>query len=191
VNRAAWLVAATLALGGCVAAPRAPDGTAAPDPAALHQWTAAGRMAVAAGEEGGNGSFTWQQDEATTRLDLRGPLGAGGVRLVMAPESLSLTDGSGRVLDSAAARAELQARLGTDLPWGQLRYWMLGLAAPGEAAAVQESGAAPWRVSEQSDWRLAYDSFVTVRGVSLPQRFSAQRGAVRLRVVVDSWSTGQ
>lgn len=191
MNRAAWLVAATLALGGCVAVPRAPDGAAAPDPAALRQWSAAGRMAIAAGEEGGNGSFSWQQDEATTRLDLRGPLGSGGVRLVMAPESLSLTDGSGRVLDSAAARAELQARLGTDLPWGELRYWMLGLAAPGETAVVQESATAPWRVIEQSEWRVAYDSFVTVRGVNLPQRFSAQRGAVRLRVVVDSWSTGQ
>ena len=93
-------------------------------------------------------------------------------------------------LDAEAAQAGLQARLGADLPWGHLRYWMLGLAAPGDAA-VQESGAAPWRVIEQAGWRLAYESFAAVQGVNLPKRFSAERGTVKVRVIVDRWSPGQ
>ena len=188
--RRAWAVVAALSLAGCAAVPRAPVGGAAPDPAALRQWSASGRMAIASGNDGGSGAFDWSQAEATTRLDLRGPLGAGAVRLLVTPESLLLEDGAGRQLDAAAARAELQARLGADLPWAYLRYWMLGLAAPGEPASVQEAGAAPWRVIEQSGWRLAYDSFGEVRGLSLPKRFSAERGAVRVRVIVDVWSPG-
>lgn len=184
----AWAVTlAVLALAGCATAPRAPQGELA-DPSALRDWTATGRMAIAAGEDGGNGSFSWTQRDATTRLELRGPLGAGGVQLMVGPGSMSLTDAGGRQLDAEAARAELTTRLGADLPWQYLRYWMLGLAAPGEAATVEAGSAAPWRVIEQSGWRLTYDSFVRVHGVELPQRFSAQRGTLRVRVFVDDWA---
>jgi outer membrane lipoprotein LolB len=147
-------------------------------------------MAVAAGDDGGSGSFDWAQDGATSRLDLRGPLGVGAVRLLVAPGTLSLADGSGQVLDAELARADLQARLGADLPWDQLRYWLLGVPAPGGGATVIEQDAAPWRVIEQSGWRLAYESFAVVQGLSLPRRLSAESGAVRVRVIVDTWRPG-
>ena len=38
----------------------------------------------------------------------------------------------GRKLESDAAWNELEARLGAPVPAGNLRFWMLGLAAPGE-----------------------------------------------------------
>ena len=89
----------------------------------LNRWTASGRMAVAAGNDGGSGSFDWIQDGEISRLDLRGPLGVGAVRLRVAPGTLSLADGSGQVLDANLARANQQARLGANLPWDHLRYW--------------------------------------------------------------------
>ena len=191
MTRLAWPALVALALAGCATPPRAPEAGAAPDPAVLRQWTASGRMAIAASNDGGSGAFDWAQDDATTRLDLRGPLGAGAVRLVVTPDSLSLADGSGEVLNAEAALGRLQARLGADLPWAQLRYWMLGLAAPDGVASVREYGASPWRVIEQAGWRLAYESFAEVQGVNLPKRFSAERGTVRVRVIVDRWSPGQ
>lgn len=147
-------------------------------------------MAIAAGTDGGSGSFDWVQDGATSRLDLRGPLGAGAVRLVVTPGTLSLADGSGRVLDADAARADLQARLGAELPWDHLRFWLLGVPAPGVEATVLDQDAAPWRLIEQAGWRLAYDSFDVVGGLNLPKRLTAERGAVRVRVLVDTWLPG-
>lgn len=190
MSRLAWAAIVALALAGCAAPPRAPEGAVRPDPAVLDQWTASGRMAVAAGNEGGSGSFAWMQDGTTSRLDLRGPLGAGAVRLVVTPETISLADGSGRSLDAGAARADLRARLGADLPWDHLRYWLLGVPAPDVEAAVIDRDAAPWRVIEQAGWRLAYDSFDQVAGLSLPRRLTAESGAVRVRVFVDAWHPG-
>lgn len=187
MTRWAWPAVAALALAGCATTPRAPQAGVTPDAEQLQQWTATGRMAIAAADQGGSGSFAWRQDGAISELDLRGPLGAGGARLVVTPDTVTFADGSGRSLDSEAARTELRARLGADLPWAQLRYWMLGLPAPGEDAAVQDAAAAPWRVIEQSGWRLAYDAFVTVQGLSLPQRFTAERAPVRVKVIVDGW----
>lgn len=43
---------------------------------------------------------------------------------------------------------------------------------------------------EQAGWRLAYDSFDSVQGINLPKRFSAERGGVRVKVIVDAWSPG-
>ena len=190
MSRLAWAAVVALALAGCAAPPRAPEGVTRPDPAVLNQWSAAGRMAIAAGNDGGSGSFDWAQDGTTSRLDLRGPLGAGAVRLVVTPGTLSLADGSGRVLDADVARADLQARLGADLPWGHLRYWLLGVPAPDVEATVLDQDAAPWRVIEQAGWRLAYDSFDVVAGLNLPKRLTAERGAVRVRVIVDAWRPG-
>jgi outer membrane lipoprotein LolB len=190
VSRLAWAAAVALALSGCAAPPRAPEGVTRPDSAVLNQWSASGRLAIAAGNDGGSGSFDWVQDGTTSRLDLRGPLGAGAVRLVVTPGTLSLADGSGRVLDADAARADLQARLGAELPWDHLRFWLLGVPAPGVEATVLDQDAAPWRLIEQAGWRLAYDSFDVVGGLNLPKRLTAERGAVRVRVIVDTWSPG-
>ena len=190
MSRLAWAAAVALALSGCAAPPRAPEGVTRPDPAVLSQWSASGRMAIAAGTDGGSGSFDWVQDGTTSRLDLRGPLGAGAVRLVVTPGTLSLADGSGRVLDADAARADLQARLGAELPWDHLRFWLLGVPDPGVEATVLDQDAAPWRRIEQAGWRLAYDSFDVVGGLNLPKRLTAERGAVRVRVIVDTWSPG-
>ena len=191
MSRLCWAAVVALALAGCAAPPRAPEGVTRPDAAVLDQWSASGRMAIAAGTDGGSGSFDWVQDGTTSRLDLRGPLGAGAVRLVVTPGTLSLADGSGRVLDADVARADLQARLGADLPWDHLRYWLLGVPAPGVEATVLDQDAAPWRFIEQAGWRLAYDSFDVVGGLNLPKRLTAERGAVRVRVVVDTWLPGK
>ena len=188
MRRAALALAAAAVLAGCATPPVAPPTGATADPSRLEQWTAAGRLALATGGEGGSGAFTWQQQSATTRLDLRGPFGAGALQVVVTPDSLSVADGAGRALDAEAARAELRARLGADLPWGSLRYWMLGVPAPDAPAEVTEAPAAPLRLIEQSGWSIGYDAFTPVGGLSLPRRLTATSGAVRVRVLVDQWT---
>lgn len=156
----------------------------------MQQWTASGRLAVAGAGEGGSGAFVWRQDGATSRLDVRGPLGVGALQIVATPESLSMTDGSGRAVPAAAARAELTRRLGADLPWPSLGYWMLGLPAPGAPATVSDAETVPWRVIEQEGWHVGYDAYTRASGYALPQRLTATRGDVRVKLVIDRWTLG-
>lgn len=181
-----WLLAALLA--GCAAAPLAPPPPAPGSVAQFAAWTAAGRLAMAAGDEGGSGSFTWRQDGATTTLSIRGPLGAGAIEILTDGQSLRVTDGAGRSVDTTQAEEVLRSRLGADLPWTHMRYWMLGVPAPGETYAVVDSRAAPVRVIDQAGWNVGYESFRPVAGTTLPARFSAARGPVRLKVIVDDWT---
>lgn len=176
------------ALAGCATRPSAPPRLLPPDPATMLRWTASGRLALSTGEQGGSGSFVWSQDGRISRLDLRGPLGAGAMQVVSSPDGLSLTDGSGRQVDTDAARGALRARLGADLPWDSLSYWILGVPAPGSAATVIDAEAEPLRVIEQAGWRIDYDAYTTATGAALPRRFTAVREGVRVKVIVDSWT---
>jgi outer membrane lipoprotein LolB len=188
VKRVAAAILWILLLGGCAPTLRAPEPGARPDAAILQHWTASGRLALAADGEGGSGSFVWNQRAGVTELDIRGPLGAGALRIIATDEDLSVADGAGRTLDSDAARAHLQSRLGADVPWGRLRYWMLGVPSPDAPSLVSEAGTSPWRVIEQSGWRIGYEAFVATADGSLPQRFTASRETIRVKVIVDTWA---
>ncbi|RPI13525.1 MAG: outer membrane lipoprotein LolB [Lysobacterales bacterium] len=182
---------AGMLLAGCAVQPPPAEGPGPrPDATLMQQWAASGRLAIAGAGEGGSGAFVWQQDGATSRLDVRGPLGVGALQIVATPESLSMTDGSGREVPAAAARAELTQRLGADLPWSSLGYWMLGLPAPGAPATVSDAQTVPWRVIEQEGWRVGYDAYTSASGYALPRRLTATRGDVRVKLVIDRWTLG-
>lgn len=175
-------------LAGCAVSPPAPVVTGAPvDIERVTGWSAAGRMAIAVADEGGSGSFTWVQDGNRTDLQVRGPLGAGALRVVAEGASLSVTDGEGTNVDAEAARAQLRSRIGTDLPLAEMRYWLLGLPAPSIPAQVTE-GQAGSRTVAQAGWTITYDRFVEAQGWSVPARLTATSGAVRVKVIVERWS---
>ena len=184
--RLVTLALAALALAGCAAAPtRAPD--TLPDPGMLSSWAASGRIALALGEEGGSGSFSWVQGGESATLTIRGPLGAGGLRIESNGRDLRVIQSDGRVLESAAARTLLNQRFGQDFPLGSLRYWMLGVPAPGTDASVSTHDDAPVRIIEQSGWRVGYDEFQAVQGLWLPARLTASAVGARLKLVVSEW----
>ena len=187
MKSAAVAVLGILLLAGCAPTLRGPESGVRPDAAVPQHWKASGRLALAADGQGGSGSFVWNQREGVTELAIRGPLGAGALQIVATDAALSVTDGSGRAVDPDAAQAYLQSQLGADVPWRRLRYWMLGVPSPDAPSVVSEASTSPWRVIEQSGWRIGYEAFVATADGSLPQRFTATREAVRVRVIIDRW----
>ena len=73
----------------------------------------------------------------------------------------------------------------------KLRYWMLGIPAPGEhqwREARSGVGADSERaVLEQDGWRIEY-RYADSLSNRLPQRIHATSGDARVRIVIDSWS---
>jgi outer membrane lipoprotein LolB len=185
-----WVLAAAAMLAGCATTrTTGPAGSRAPDPQQFTQWTARGRIALAAQGEGGSGSFVWQQRSERTELALRGPLGAGGLQLTLDGAVLELADPGGNPLDGDAARMELERRLGARLPLAEMRYWLLGVPAPGAVAdgPVQPAtGSVPGFV--QAGWVVSYDALGAQGAWTLPARLTATSGSTRVRIVIDDWT---
>lgn len=192
------LAACAIALlaAGCATLPEAGDAGDWPERRqalqALERWQLDGRVAVAAGSDGFSGSLRWRQSGERSEIELRGPLGSGTIAIRVDGNELSVADERGQTLDGAEARDYILRSIGGDvpLPITEMRYWLVGVPAPG--AAYQESIGADQRLArlEQQDWRVAYSTYRGVGGVVLPSRVEMTTEGLRLRLVVADWRLG-
>lgn len=189
------LLAAALLLSGCPAVPvKMPEvepwDIRRAQLQARERFELSARVAVAAGNDGFNARLRWEQDGQRSNVALDGPLGVGGVRVAAEGASLSITTSRGEQLDADAARAELIARLGFEPPLGSLRYWVLGVPDPAQPATEEVLDPQQRLVSLQQDgWRIEYGGYKAVGGEWLPEKITFRRDEVRVRMIVDRWSS--
>jgi outer membrane lipoprotein LolB len=192
---AATVVALMLVAGCRTLPPGAPVGPGADAPwseqrAALEKldrYALNGRVAVAANGQGFSASLRYQQRMSHSNLALDGPLGIGGLRVEIAGEDIEIATSRGEKLDGQEARDELERRLGFQLPLHELRWWLLGIPAPGEASVNQDGGSGEIRDFSQSGWRVSINSRAPGLGFSMPQRLTAEREGARLKLFVQGW----
>jgi outer membrane lipoprotein LolB len=146
-------------------------------------WQVDGRAAVAVGTQGWQASLDWRQRGAATEVHLAGPFGVGALVLKRTPEGLSLNDAP----PSDAVLAQLQDRLGFELPLDNLRYWLLGVPDPGSPFDLARNDQDRARQLTQAGWTLDYDRYLPVNGDLLPAHLVLSREGVRVRIVVDHW----
>ena len=185
-------VVLALALVACQTVPVAPAPALAwsvrrPALQTLGRFGLNGRVAVAVGNQGFNAGLRWTQSAAVTRLALTGPLGAGGVEVTADGADLSVVTSRGKHLDTAAARAELQDKLGFEPPLTSLRYWVLGVPDPTTPASVQLDSQQRLAQLTQDGWQIDYTSYMPVGAEWLPRLMTLRREGVRVRMVVDGW----
>ena len=185
-------------LAGCQTVPRVSvvqgPGADAPWPeqraalAKVDSYNLAGRVAVAANGQGFTASLRYAQLPHQSDLALDGPLGIGGLRVKLEGDALSIATSRGEALDGAAAREELERRLGFALPLNELRWWLLGVPAPEPDAALNEdAGTGELHGFTQAGWRVSIESRAPGMGFALPRKLTAEREGARMKLIVDHW----
>jgi len=198
VTRAITLAAlvALVTLVGCRTVPPAVipgPGADAPWPAQraalekLESYALNGKVAVAANGQGFTASLRYQQQPRRADLALDGPLGIGGMRIALEEHALAVTNSRGEALDGEAARGEIERKLGFELPLEELRWWLLGLPAPGQSDVDAAAEGGEIRAFVQNGWHVAINTRAPALGFSLPQRLTAERGGARLKLFVERW----
>jgi outer membrane lipoprotein LolB len=185
-------LALALTLAGCqtVPVPAAPSvawSVRRPALQTLSRFDLNGRVAVAVGKQGFNAGLRWSQSGAVTHLALTGPLGAGGVEVTADGARLSVVTSRGQHVGDAAARSELEDKLGFEPPLASLRYWVLGVPDPGAPASVQLDAQQRLSQLTQDGWRIDYGAYMPVGAEWLPRLMTLRREGVRVRMVVDGW----
>jgi outer membrane lipoprotein LolB len=146
-------------------------------------WQMDGRAAVAVGTQGWQASLDWREQAAAAEVHLAGPLGVGSMVLKQTPEGLSLNGAP----PSDAVLAQLQDRLGFELPLGELRYWLLGVPDPDAPFDLTRNAEDRAQQLTQAGWTLTYDRYLPFHGDVLPARLVLSREGVRVRIAVDHW----
>ena len=192
--RASSLALLLTALAACKTLPPAPPESAPWDvrKAALQsrdQFDLKGRIAVAVAQEGFNAKLRWQQRGRESQLALDGPLGVGGVRITSNGSALKVLNARGEQLDSAAAKQEIESKLGFEPPIASLRYWVLGVPDPSSSADETLNDSQRLATLKQNGWQIDYTAYANVRGQSLPSKATLTREGVRVRLFVDDWGS--
>jgi outer membrane lipoprotein LolB len=183
--------AALILLSGCAALPdSAPAGgweSAKLQLQALDRWTLDGRVAVAASGEGFSGGLSWEQAGPRAEVELRGPVGGRVLAIRVDGDEFSVTDPDGETYDGERAQALVADRLGSGLPIAELRYWLVGVPAPG--APFEETLGADARLAalDQAGWHIRYDRYRSAGAFVRPAKLDITQGALRLRVSVSDW----
>ncbi len=155
----------------------------------LESYSLNGRVAVAAKGQGFTANLRYRQQGKQSDLSLDGPMGLGGMRMQVADDAVSVTNSRGQKLDGAAARGEIESRLGFELPLAEMRWWLLGVPAPGAPSETHDDGAGgPIRDFAQNGWHVSVLSRAPGLGFALPQRLTAEREDARLKLLIEQWA---
>lgn len=152
----------------------------------LEAWTLDGRISLRQDEEAWHASLQWQQIDSVYHINLFGPFGQGALQLDGSPQSVILQH-DGETVQSEDAEQLLRQRVGLQVPVNGLRYWAVGLAAPGSEHKKELDPAGRLATLQQNGWRVRYRSYVAVKGFMLPGKIFLDRDGLDVRLVVDQW----
>src|SRR5271163_2507039 len=116
-------------------------------------WQLEGRAAVAVGTQGWQATLNWRQQGDSAEVHLSGPFGIGSLVLKRTPQGLSLNGAP----PSDAVLAQLQERLGFEMPIDHLRFWLLGVPDPSAAFELKRNDQDRASQLTQGDWSIDYD----------------------------------
>jgi outer membrane lipoprotein LolB len=150
-------------------------------------WQLDGRAAVAFGAQGWQATLNWRQSDSIAEVHLSGPFGLGALVLKQTPAGLSLNGAP----PSDAALAQVQEKLGFELPIEELHFWLLGVPNPASSFDLSRNVQDRAKSLSQDGWSIAYDRYLPVAGDVLPSRLVLSRGDVRVRIVIDHWDGPQ
>jgi outer membrane lipoprotein LolB len=183
------LLACVALMAGCKTTQPRPSGPLAPwnervtELAQARTWQLDGRAAAALGQQGWQASLDWRQSGDSSELHLAGPLGLGALVLNMSPAGLALNGAE----PSPTVAAQLEARLGFELPLENLRFWLLGIPNPDVPFELTRNASDRAQHLSQAGWSIDYDQYRPQGGDELPARIVLTRADARVRIAVDRW----
>lgn len=156
---------------------------------AVQDFVLKGRVAEA-GIAGGRGDLDWTQSSERMDLRITGPLGVGALAISGTPDRVEIRSKDG-VITTSSPESYMQQRLGWSLPLAKLRYWALGIPAPGRIdeqpyeVLLDDVGRA--QRFEQTGWKIDYTEYQTASSLTLPRKLTVAGGGRTFRLVIDQW----
>ncbi len=185
----------TLLIVGCSQTPPRPQPDTAPEQSwqlrqhqlkKLSHWQLSGRLAVLKEHEAWHMSLEWLQHSDRYSLNIIAPLGQGSMRLHGDAVEVMLITDEGETLNASDPDQLLYQQLGWRVPVSALRYWVLGLPAPGEHhPTLDEYG----RLShlQQAGWEIEFIDYLPRQGTELPRKVFVSNHSAKVKLLISDW----
>lgn len=150
-----------------------------------------GRVLVSGEGRGFSTALRWKHDAAGDELWLMSPVGQTLAHIAADDAGAVLTTPDQQEYRAFSVENLTRRALGWPLPLAELRFWVMATPIPGGAEAVLTQDASG-RVSriEQNGWRVSYVYGEAPAQSALPRRLDLNRGEQHIRLVIDSWRSG-
>lgn len=153
----------------------------------LTHWQLSGRLAVQNDHEAWHMSLEWQQRQDRYSLNIIAPLGQGSMQLHGDAVQVMLLTDKGETINSSNPDQLLYQQLGWKVPVSALRYWVLGLPAPGEVQQQSLDEFGRLNHLTQAGWEIEFLDYQPQQGVELPRRVFIDNHLARVRLVISNW----
>lgn len=152
----------------------------------VEQFTVQAR--VSSGFFGTKADLHWRQRSDGFDMRVAGPFGTGAVQISGDAQSVILVRTAKESFSTREPERLLQERLGWTFPVSRLRWWALGLPAPGSDFRVELDERGRAMVLEQDGWTLEFEEYRPAGALELPRRFELASGEVKIKAVIHHWS---
>jgi outer membrane lipoprotein LolB len=154
--------------------------------AGLRDWSLSGRLAIQSGNEGWQVSINWEQKHDDYSILLIAPLGQGSLRLSGNTDAVTLTTDEGESLADTDPGSLLYRQFGWRVPVKSLRYWVLGIPAPGKREEnIDDYGRLAHLV--QDGWDIRFLDYQNREGQELPGRVFVTNHQAKVKLVISNW----
>jgi outer membrane lipoprotein LolB len=161
----------------------------------IHSWRLRARVALQAGETGGQADLLWNQSASSNDLRLVGAWGRGFVRLQFSDGRATLIDDHGVPHQGTDAGDLLYNVTGWIIPISSLHAWIVGLPVDASSARTVELDAyGRLKTLEENGWHIDYDEYAVYDQRELPRRMVLSQtrtvngdARINVRLVVTGW----
>jgi outer membrane lipoprotein LolB len=148
----------------------------------LEPWSLDARVALTGAQDSWTADLAWSHQRDDEQIRLSGPLGQGTVKIRLSGETVTVSEGGGKVESSDDPEAFINQRLGMFVPVTSLRYWVLGVPEPELDFEESDKGF------RQAGWTVAFQAMQQVGHWLLPRKMSVANDRVKLKLIINEWT---
>lgn len=196
---AGLIMAFGLMLNACSTMPTAPAVTTATPASQLRAqrlgavttFALEAKLAVQLNGKGYTARMQWQHEATHDQLRIFSPLGQQVALIERSPESVTLTDQSGKQHHASDVASLTEKLLGWRLPLAGLSQWVLGLPHAGSPYQASYLVTGEPQTLQQDGWQINYEDYhmatLPEATASLPTLVRLQQNDLRLKLAIQHW----
>lgn len=154
---------------------------------AITDWELSGKIGIRTQDNSQSANLYWQQLDQQYAIEMTGPLGQGGARIVGQPGDVKISIAGEGDYQATSPEALMYDTLGWAVPVQQIQWWVRGLPAPDSPFRHQLDNN---RLSQlqQDGWQVQYLRYSQHDRYTLPGKIRLSRDTLSITLIIKEWT---